>query len=259
MASQGFRIVTPEAVELDLDAAGLASRFLAGLIDIVLIFIVLWAVVTVGGLFGAVGDAFDAGEVLAGVIVAIGTFAAVLVWPAAWEVATRGRSVGKMALGLRVVTIDGAPVRVRHVVVRSLVFLVEVLLTFGVVAVAVALSSRRFRRLGDHLAGTVVIRERGAGGQGALPRRFFPPPGWESWSAHLDATRLTPDDYRLVRSFLLRSASLPAETRMRLGQQILERVLGRSGIDPAIMATLGTWSIDAPLTAVAAAYQRRFD
>ncbi len=260
MATQGFRIVTPEAVELDLDAAGLASRFLAAVIDVVAIIAVLWAVLTVAGLFSSLGSAFDTGsDALAAVLVAVGTFAVLVVWPVTWEVATKGRSLGKMALGLRVVTVDGAPIKVRHAIVRSLVFLFEVVFTFGVVAVAVALGSRRFRRLGDHLAGTVVIRERGAGGLGAVPRRFHPPPGWEAWTAHLDASRLTADDYRLVRSFLLRSSSLPLETRVRLGGRILERVLARTGIDPAVMAGLGGWSIDAPLTAVAAAYQRRFD
>lgn len=259
MAIQGFRIVTPEAVELDLDAAGLASRFLAALIDICLVLAVIWAIFTVASLAAGVSEPVGGSEVIVAVLGLLGLFFALVIWPVGWEVATKGQSPGKMAFGLRVVTIEGAPIRVRHAVVRSFVGLFEVLLTFGVVAVAVALGSRRFRRLGDHLAGTVVVRERGAGGQGALPRRFFPPPGWEAWTAHLDATRLTADDYRLVRSYLLRSASLPPEPRARLGHQILVRVLGRTGIDPAVMATLGTWPLDAPLTAVAAAYQRRFD
>jgi hypothetical protein len=136
---------------------------------------------------------------------------------------------------------------------------VEILFTFGIVAVVVALGSHRFRRLGDHLAGTVVIRERGAGAGGAQPRRFVPHPGWEPWAARLDTTRLTPDDYRLVRSFLLRSGRLPPEARSRLGGQILDRVLPRAGIDPSAAAALGAWSIEAPLVAIAAAYQRRFD
>lgn len=260
MAAQGFRIVTPEAVELDLDSAGLASRFLAAVIDVGAIFAVLWAVFTVAGVFSTLTDGTGSGnEAVAAILLAVGTFAVLVVWPVAWEVATKGRSLGKMALGLRVVTVEGAPIKLRHAVVRSLVFLFEVILAFGVVAVAVALFSRRFRRLGDHLAGTVVVRERGAGGQGALPRRFHPPPGWEAWTAHLDAGRLTPDDYRLVRSFLLRSASLPVETRARLGGRILARVLHRTGIDPAVAGGFGSWGVDAPLTAVAAAYQRRFD
>ena len=254
MATRGFRIVTPEAVELDLDAAGLASRFLSALFDATCMVAVLYALVAVLGLTGASGS-----EVAVAVVAIIGFFLLLVVWPIAWEVATKGRSIGKMVFGLRVVTVDGAPVRFRHSLVRGLVGLVEILLTFGVVAVVVALGSRRFQRLGDHLAGTVVVRERGAGAGDAYPRRFVPYPGWEVWSARLDATRLTHDDYRVVRSFLLRSPGLPAEARARLGIQVLERVLPRVGLDPGVLTTLGTWPVDAPLVAVAAAYQSRFD
>jgi uncharacterized RDD family membrane protein YckC len=260
-SAQGFRVVTPEAVELDLDAAGLASRLLAFLIDITVMLIVLWAVTTVAAVIAgatSTGET-DAGGIVAVIIALVGTFAVLVLWPAGWEVATKGRSPGKLALGLRVVTVEGAPIRIRHAVVRGLLGLVEIVLTFGIVAVIVALASNRFRRLGDHLAGTVVVRERGAGADGAQPRRFVPQPGWEPWAARLDTTRLTPDDYRLVRSFLLRSGRLPPAARTRLGHQILARVLPRAGIDPAAASALTTWSVEAPLVAVAAAYQRRFD
>jgi uncharacterized RDD family membrane protein YckC len=223
--------------------------------------VVLWAVGTVAVVIGGAvaTNQSDAGSILAVILSLVGTFAVLVVWPTAWEVATKGRSPGKLALGLRVVTVEGAPIRVRHALVRGLVGLVEIVLTFGIVAVIVALASHRFRRLGDHLAGTVVVRERGAGADVAQPRRFVPQPGWEPWAARLDTTRLTPDDYRLVRTFLLRSGRLPPAARTRLGHQILARVLPRAGIDPAAAAALTTWSVEAPLVAVAAAYQRRFD
>lgn len=261
ISAQGYRIVTPEAVELDLDAAGLASRLLAALIDVTVMFVVLTSILTVAGVVGAATSPADeeGGAVLAAVMLAIGTFLVLVVWPTAWEVATKGRSIGKMALGLRVVTVDGAPIQVRHALVRGLVGLVEIVLTSGIVAVAVALGSQRFRRLGDHLAGTVVIRERGAGAQVAQPRRFVPHPGWEPWAGRLDATRLTADDYRIVRSFLLRAETLPPAARARLGHQVLARVLPRTGIDAAAIGALGPWSVEAPLVAIAAAYQRRFD
>lgn len=262
MSTSGFRLVTPEAVELDVDAAGLASRFLAALLDIMGMFVVLYAVGTVATILGGLGVELSGDpdtSVIAAVVFLVGTFAVLILWPTAWEVATKGRSLGKMALGLRVVTVEGAPISFRHAVVRGLVGLVEIILTFGVVAVCVALGSRRFRRLGDHLAGTVVIRERGAGAEGAHPRRFLPYPGWEAWAARLDATRLTDDDYRLVRSFLLRAGRLPPEARSRLGGEVLARVLPLTGHDPALVHTLGAWPAEAPLMAVAAAYQRRFD
>lgn len=262
MSSSGLRLVTPEAVELDIDAAGLASRFLAALIDALCLAVVLYALLTVVGLVGAAGEEVTGGAsggVAAAVLGLVGTFAALVIWPAAWEVATKGRSPGKVALGLRVVTVEGAPIAVRHALVRSLVGLVEITFTFGLVAVCVALSSRRFRRLGDHLAGTVVVRERGAGATLAFPRRFLPFPGWEGWAARLDATRLGAEDYRLVRSFLLRADRLPPEVRQRLGVAILARVLPLCGHDPALADSLGGSPVQAPLAAIASAYQRRFD
>lgn len=260
MADHGARIITPEAVELDLDSAGLASRLLAGLIDLAVIAMVLYGVSAVTAIGGtAVAGAGEQASIIAGLFILFATFALMVIWPAAWEIATAGRSPGKLALGLRVVTVEGAPIKVRHAVIRGLLGVVEVMMTFGVVAVAVALPSRRFRRLGDHLAGTVVVRERSGGGD-AHPRRFAPVPGWEQWADRVDATRLSPDDYRVVRSYLLRAANLPPEVRSRLGHRILAMVLPRVGIDATgLVARLGAWPPEAPLTAVAAAYQDRFD
>lgn len=214
-------------------------------------------VALLAGVSGAAVD--EEGGVLVFAIATIGSFALLVLMPAAWEIGLRGRSPGKAALGLRVVTIEGAPIRFRHAVVRGLLGIVEILLTFGILAVVVALASKRFRRLGDHLAGTVVIRERGGARTGAVPRWFAPFPGWEPWTATLDATRLSADDYRLVRSFLLRSASLPAEARVELGTRILDRVLPRAGIDASAVPALAAYGVEPPLVAVAAAYQRRFD
>lgn len=240
----------------------MASRFLAFLIDVTVLFVMLFAVSTVvsmGVSASTAASGSDDVNVVVAVLATVATFALLLFWFPAWEIATKGRSLGKMALGLRVVTVDGAPIRIRHALIRGLVGVVEILLAFGCIAAAVALLSKRFRRLGDHLAGTVVVRERGAGADRAHPRRFVPYPGWEAWAARLDATRLTADDYRLVRSFLLRSARLPPDARARLGHQILDRVLPRAGIDPATAGSLVGGGVEPPLVAVAAAYQRRFD
>jgi uncharacterized RDD family membrane protein YckC len=250
--SSGFRIVTPEAVELDLDAAGLASRFLAFLLDIIVVMVVLFAVSSVVGTIGSSAG----GEVAGAVIGLFLTFGVLLVWPVAWEIGTKGQSIGKMAFGLRVVTVEGAPIKVRHALVRGLVALVEITFSLGIIAVGVALGSRRFRRLGDHLAGTVVVRERGAGADKALPRRFVPYPGWEPWAARIDATRLTADDYRLVRSYLLRSSSLPLAVRADLGWRLVRRVLPRVGLDPLLVTDPAV--AQAALVAVASAYQARF-
>lgn len=261
MADRSWQIVTPEAVQLDLDAAGLASRVLAALIDIAVIWTLFTALLTaIGAVSGVTAEAGGtAGDIIAAVGLAVGFFAVLVVWPVAIEVLTRGRSVGKYALGLRVVTVEGAPIRLRHALVRGLLGVVELLLTLGFVALAVALGSRQFRRLGDHLAGTVVVRDR-AGGTAARAVRFNPWPGWEPWARRLDVTRLTAEDYRVIRSFLLRARQLPPDVRQALGLRILRRAGERLGLTPAdITAASATAGVEVPLTAVAAAYQWRFD
>ena len=91
----------------------------------------------------------------------IATFLLVLVGgPIAVETLSHGRSLGKLACGLRVVRDDGGPIRFRHALVRGAIGVVEILMTFGVVACVASLVSARGRRLGDVFAGTLVVRER---------------------------------------------------------------------------------------------------
>jgi uncharacterized RDD family membrane protein YckC len=88
------------------------------------------------------------------------TFAVLWGYPTAMETLWRGRSLGKAALGLRVVTIEGAPVRFRHAAIRATLGVVDFLLTAGGAAVISVLLTPRSQRLGDLVAGTVVLRER---------------------------------------------------------------------------------------------------
>ena len=122
------------------------------------------------GLVRRDGGAGRGGAVAA---IAVATFLLVLVGgPIAVETLSHGRSLGKLACGLRVVRDDGGPIRFRHALVRGAMGVVEILMTFGVVACIASLVSARGRRLGDVFAGTLVVRERVPAGR----RRFVPPP-----------------------------------------------------------------------------------
>ena len=83
-------------------------------------------------------------------------------YPLVIETLTRGRTLGKLAMGLRTVRDDGGPIRFRQALVRALLEVVEVWALFGSPALISSLASARGKRLGDHLAGTYVVRERGA-------------------------------------------------------------------------------------------------
>jgi len=186
------------------------------------------------------------------VTITVGVALVVLGYPVLAEILTRGRSPGKAAFGLRVVTVEGAPVALRHAFTRGALGLVDFLLVpGGLVAVLASLFSARSQRLGDVFAGTIVLRERSAAGP---PRAiwFNPPPGLEEYSATLDVSAVTPAQFGLVRSFLLRLADFSPEARASLSV----RLAGPLTIAMAHHTPPGVYA-DQFLQCVAAAYQRR--
>ena len=141
--------------------------------------------------------------------VAVATFLLVLVGgPIAVETLSHGRSLGKLACGLRVVRDDGGPIRFRHALVRGAMGVVEILMTFGVIACIASLVSARGRRLGDVFAGTLVVRERVPAGRGiAVP----PPPPWlVGRFAGLDLSAVPDELWLAIRQYLTRMQQLDA-------------------------------------------------
>lgn len=242
-------IVTPEAVPLDLPVAHLGSRGLAYLIDAFLIGLTMVALLLAGSVLeDAVGDIPSWVGVT---LVLLLVFGVQLGYPAGFETFWRGRTPGKAALGLRVVTVEGAPVGFRHAFIRAALGLVDFTFTFGAAAVITALASRRTQRLGDIVAGTLVLRERTGAGS-AVSERFAVPAGLEQHAAHLDVTALGPGDYQAIRSFLLRAGGLDPDTRRRLAEGLADTLTLRVRPAPPAGVSAGAW-----LQAIAAAYQRR--
>nr|WP_225957350.1 RDD family protein [Amycolatopsis lexingtonensis] len=213
-------LVTGEAVVLDLRVAKLASRALAMALDVLLQFALLVVTFIVLTLTVPGED-----EALALTLILVFVVLILVGYPVLSETLTRGRSLGKMAVGLRVVRVDGGPIRFRHALVRGLAgFVVDfwTLGLFGAVAVIVSLCSSDGRRVGDFLAGTLVVRERVPETTGHPAVAM--PPGLEGWAAHLDLTRL-PDDLALAsRQFLTRFAQLRPEAAQALGWSLAQQV-----------------------------------
>lgn len=205
-------LVTGEAVLLELRLAKLASRSLALAIDLTLqLSLFLVGTLVLSGTVGSVDDA------LAAALSLVFFVAVVVGYPVAFETATRGRTLGKLALGLRVVRDDGGPVGFRHALVRGLLSVVEIWLTLGSVALITSLASAKGKRLGDYLAGTVVVRER-------VPVRAAPvtpmPPPLAGWAAGLDLSRV-PDDLALAaRQYLSRAGELAPSVRDEMGARL---------------------------------------
>ncbi|MFJ2772253.1 RDD family protein [Streptomyces sp. NPDC087300] len=215
-------LVTGEAVALELRPAKLPSRALAVLIDLV----VAWAVylaVTVG-ILASTASLDDA----AAAAVAVAAFVLVLIGgPIAVETLSHGRSLGKLACGLRVVRDDGGPIRFRHALVRGAVGVVEILMTFGVVACVASLVSARGRRLGDVFAGTLVVRERVPSGQGEF---VPPPPPWlVGRFSGLDLSGVPEGLWLGIRQYLTRMRQLDPQVGWAMAERLAADLADRTG------------------------------
>ncbi|MEV4602209.1 RDD family protein [Amycolatopsis sp. NPDC049253] len=227
-------LVTGEAVVLDLRVAKLASRGVAMLLDVLVQgALLLIVVVTVAATSADLDPALTIALLLSVfVLIVIG-------YPVLFETLTRGKSLGKMALGLRVVRLDGGPIRFRHALTRALAgFFVDfwALGFLGAVAVIVSLSSSNGRRVGDYLAGTLVIRERVPQSAQAYVAM---PPGLEGWAAQLDLSRL-PDDLALAaRQYLNRFHELRPDAAHALGQGLADQTAHAVGV--AVPSGMPAW------------------
>ncbi|WP_338699590.1 RDD family protein [Streptomyces sp. Q6] len=215
-------LVTGEAVALELRPAKLPSRALAVLIDLVVAFVV-YIVVTMG-IVAATSSLDDA----AAAALAVATFLLVLVGiPIAVETLSHGRSLGKLACGLRVVRDDGGPIRFRHALVRGAVGVVEILMTFGIVACIASLVSARGRRVGDVFAGTLVVRERVPTGQTAF---VPPPPPWlVGRFAELDLSAVPEGLWLAVRQYLTRMGQLDPQVGWGMAARLATDLAAHTG------------------------------
>jgi uncharacterized RDD family membrane protein YckC len=250
------RVITGEAVEVELPLARLATRTAALAIDaaIQLLMLLLFSVLAVTAL-----ESFDADTaIVASVVVLIVVFV-FLIWPVTFETLTRGRSPGKFALGLRVVRDDGGPIRFRHALVRGLVGLViewPGLLAVGltwIFGVWILLLSRRAKRIGDLAAGTIVLQER-------LPDRgryvAAMPYGLAPWAATLDLTRVSDDLALTIRQFLSRAHELHEGPRAALGQKLADEVMAIT-TPPPPPGTSGWWYLAAVIAERRQRHERR--
>ncbi|RZS90147.1 putative RDD family membrane protein YckC [Motilibacter rhizosphaerae] len=237
-------VVTGEAVPLDLRPATFLTRGIAAALDVALQVALLLGLVTLVALVGDVVD--DA--VLAGLVV-LAVVAVFVGEPVLLETVTGGRSLGKLALGLRVVGDDGSPVRPRQSIVRALVGFGELWLTSGVVALVASAASARGKRVGDHLAGTVVLRERVPRARAAVDAHPGVPP---AWSAALDLSGLPDALAQEARTFLGRTADLLPDRRAALGARYATAVAER--VTPAPLPGMPP---EAYLAAVLAERRRR--
>ncbi len=209
-------VVTGEAVVVDVRAARLPTRAVAVLLDILVQLAVMLPLMFLGGMAAKFVD-----PALATAIALVLNVGVIVGYPTACESLWRGRSLGKLALGLRVVSDDGGPERFRQALLRALAALFEIWLLTGMIAVIASLLSERGRRLGDVFAGTLVVQERFPKDRG---EQVIMPPGLQAWANGLELARL-PDNVALTaRQYVSRYSELAPEAREQMGQRIATAV-----------------------------------
>ena len=207
-------LVTGEAVALDVRPISYILRAAGTVIDwltylLVMFGCIMLLVATGGGLHEALGRAL---------VVLILVFGMVVL-PTTIELATRGRSIGKLAVGARIVRDDGGAIGFRHAFIRALTGVLEIFLTFGGIAALTGLLNARSKRLGDLMAGTYSQLERVPR---ADPSPLYLSPLLVGWAATADVAKLPDRLSRRIAQFVRQAPHLTAAARAGLSAELAE-------------------------------------
>jgi uncharacterized RDD family membrane protein YckC len=239
-----YRFDTPERVEVAYDLAGLGSRFVAALVDGLLMGLLLVLFFVAGALglafVGATladlaGESLDSPTMLALIAVAavIATFVVLWGYHVFFEMVWHGQTPGKRAMGLRVIKEGGYPVDLAASAIRNLVRVVDYLPWSYVLGAIVMFLDGRSRRLGDIAAGTLVVKERRTLAIGALSLdpALLSAATADDGQPLPDPRRLTSDDQTLLRDYFQRRQMLAPPAAEALAGQLARALAARLGHD----------------------------
>jgi len=206
------QLVTGDAVAVDSRPASFALRAASAVIDVVV------TVVLAGGGVWLVIAAVPGGDraTTTALITLVIAFC-LIVLPAGVETATRGKSLGRLALGIRIVRDDGGAIGFRHAFVRALLGVVELYLTLGGVAAVTGLLSARTKRLGDLVAGTYGMHERAPQ---PVPLWLPVPEPLATWATIADVARMPDALVRRIAAFLRQAPGMAPSSREQLARSL---------------------------------------
>ncbi len=205
-------IITGEAVVLELRPASFAARSVGTAIDVLATLVVGLGLVL---LLGALPLTLDSAAVRAVVLLAVVTLFVII--PITVETLSRGKSLGKLVMGLRIVRDDGGSIRFRQALIRGILAVLEIYMTLGSVACLVSLFNNKSKRLGDMLAGTYAIRDRAPEPK---PLQVFVAPALAPWAAVADIGRLPDPLARRISLFLRQGSAMAGASRFSLAAEL---------------------------------------
>jgi uncharacterized RDD family membrane protein YckC len=207
-----------EAVAIDVRPAGFILRAGGGAIDFVIsMALLLVLVLGVGALAqsGVIDEALTAALSVSALVLCF------VVVPTVLEVVLRGRSVGKLAVGARIVRDDGGAISIRHSVIRGLVGVLEIYMTLGSIAIVTALLNGRSKRLGDLIAGTYSQHERVPA---PVSHARGVPVMLQAWAEVADVARMPDRLGNRIAQFLVQAPRMAPATRERLAAELATEV-----------------------------------
>lgn len=209
-------LVTGEAVALDLRPASFVLRAAGAIIDYLLYFGgYILIMVLADPLIAQMEAAFGPALAIVGLVLCI------VVIPTAVETVSQGKSLGKLAVGARIVRDDGGSIGFRHAFIRALTGVFEVFMTFGGLAAIIALLGGKTKRLGDLVAGTYSQNERVSKLTAPV---FGVPLPLLGWSKTADVAKLPDALARRVAQFLAQAGGLTPDTRLQLSRSLADEV-----------------------------------
>ncbi|MBO0979410.1 RDD family protein [Microbacterium sp. SD291] len=208
-------VLSGEAVAIDVQPVGFLLRAVGAIIDMLLGYAVfiLWIFVRIWlGDAGILDEATDRIAIVTSIVVSF------VVLPITMEVVLKGRSLGKLAIGGRIVRVDGGAAGFRHAFIRGLIGVLEIYMTFGGIAVLAGAFNARSQRLGDMVAGTYSQRVRTPK---LIPSAPVLPPALAGWAQIADVARLPDRLARRISQFLQSAPRMVPAARARVAQELL--------------------------------------
>jgi len=233
MTDDHVQIETPEHIHVQYELAGIGSRALAGIYDAIFQGVITTIVVWGLAWLGVVLKVRDVLGLVGAIVIATTGFLAATAYYVISEMVTGGQSPGKRMAGLRVIGADGRPLTFLQSVLRNVIRAVDMLPLFYTVGLLAVFFSRSAQRLGDMVAGTIVVKE----------RLMAPPEQTEPLEAGLEPPPLAPEVAARLRTSLhlltpadLAAAERVVERRHELEPQVRRQLVGQ--VAEALLAKL---------------------
>lgn len=196
-----------EAVALTVRPTGFVLRASGAMIDFVVYFGV-WFAIIMAVTSPLVASFFTDAMLQAAITISL--VFCIVVLPTTVELLSKGRSLGKLAVGARIVRDDGGAIGFRHAFTRALLGVIEIFMTAGGLAALVALLNPKAKRLGDLVAGTYSQNERV--GRYAPPA-YGVPTQLVDWAATADVAKMPDRTARRISQFLANASGFTPQSR----------------------------------------------